>query len=128
MPFITIFIGIDLIFLGIVGLFVSSSDGKFSYTALIPSAWGVLLVVLGILAFKASMKKHAMHLAALLGVIGTVAPMVMAIKTLAAGNPKATAAPYFQITMALFCAAFVAMCVKSFIDARKARKAAEALK
>jgi hypothetical protein len=128
MPFITILVGMSLIFLGGVGAMISNSNGAFSFTSLIPAGWGLALVVLGVLAFKASMKKHAMHVAVVLGLLGAILPMVMGIKTLVAGNPKGTSAPFFQIGMALVCAAFTAMCVKSFIDARKARKAAEALK
>lgn len=126
MAFVTIFFGIDLIFLGIVGAFMASSHGTYSHTALIPSAWGVVLVVLGLLALVERWKKHAMHAAAMLGLIGMIAPAVMATKTLLAGNPKGTQAPYFQIAMAVFCAMFLAVCIKSFITARKARKAAEA--
>lgn len=126
MAFVTIFFGIDLIFLGIVGAYVASNHGMYSHTAFIPSAWGLVLVILGLLSMVNSLKKHAMHAAAMLGLIGMIAPAVMAIKTLVAGNPKESTAPYFQIAMAVFCAMFLAVCVKSFITARKARKAAEA--
>lgn len=126
MAFITIFFGIDLIFLGALGAYVASSHGMYSHTAWIPAGWGVALVLLGALALLPSMKKHAMHVAAMLGLIGAVAPSVMAVRTLMNGNPKGSVAPWFQIAMAVFCAMFLVVCIKSFIQARRARKLAEA--
>ena len=60
MPKITIGLGILLILLGLGGYF--GTDAK-SFTALIPAFVGVPLLLLGCLALKDNLRKHAMHAA-----------------------------------------------------------------
>jgi uncharacterized membrane protein len=93
---------------------------KLSVTALIPAFLGVLLVGLGLLAFKESLLKHAMHGAAMVGLLGLVAA-VGRIVTLGAIKGVGGVS---LMTMMLLCAAFVALCVNSFIQARRRRRAA----
>ena len=64
---------------------------------------------------------HAMHGAALFGLLGTLGGFGMGIPKLAKG--EATTAVYGQVVMGVLCAVFVAMCVNSFVQVRKARKA-----
>jgi hypothetical protein len=79
-----------------------------------------------------------MHAAALLGLVGFVVPAVRALPKLPElvstgkvvvstddGARDATLAIVMQLLMALVCAVFVGLCVKSFIDARVARSRAE---
>jgi hypothetical protein len=109
---------------------------KASMTALIPAALGVvLLLVVVLVIYKPGVRKHAMHLAAVVGVVG-VAGGLYALS----GGPKEITElglPMEFATMwdqpkirsgaltALVSAVYVGVAVKSFIDARKAQAAAK---
>ncbi len=118
---ITIGFGVALVALGL-GFFAITQ----SPTALIPSGFGVVLGILGFLAGKESLKMHVMHAAVLIGLIGFGMTGYMSIKAVVTNNLDRPAAVAEQAIMAVICAAFVGLCVKSFIDARKARKQEEA--
>src|SRR4051794_40853922 len=72
---ITVITGGLLIVIGVVGFVATGSE---HYTALIPSGFGVVLAVLGGLSFKEALRKHTMHAAVLVGLIGLVGCAVMA--------------------------------------------------
>lgn len=116
---ITIALGIVLTILGVGGYF---STDQASVTALIPTFFGVPLIVLGILALNEHRRKHAMHAAVMLGLLGLIGSAVMPLKTLFSGTgiqrPTAFA---MQVIMAVLCAIFVGLCIKSFVDARRRR-------
>jgi hypothetical protein len=113
----TIIFGLLLTALGLVGYFAT---GTSSFTALIPSVFGLLLLVLGVAARKETARKNAMHAAAAIGVLGTLAALGGLFRP---GASRAGPSFYSQVTMALLLATFTVLCVKSFIDARKARRA-----
>ena len=134
MPAVSVAFGVLLIALGVWGYWGGAlglweplgfaAPAELSGTALIPAAVGALLVVLGLLAFKESLLKHAMHAAAVLGLLGFAAAgwrLVLALirkgKVEGIGGASLT-------TMALLCAVFLALCVNSFIQARRRRRAA----
>lgn len=122
---LTITLGVLLIVLGVAGFVMTGSE---HYTALIPAGFGLLFCVTGLLALKPSMRKHAMHAAAMLGVIGffgTMMGLVKAIKWAAGAAPERPAAVISQAIMAILCVGFVALCVRSFIQARRARELAQ---
>jgi len=58
-----------------------------------------------------------------LGFLGTVPGVIKAIKWMGGTVPARPAAVQVQVIMCVMCGAFVAMCVRSFIEARKARQA-----
>jgi hypothetical protein len=119
---IAILFGVLLIALGLIGWF---GTGMESPTALIPSVFGLLLVVAGVIARNESRRKHAMHAAAmvgLLGLLGSASGLLQLPALLAGGEVVRPAAAASKSAMAVLCAVFVALCVKSFIAARKARK------
>jgi hypothetical protein len=115
-------IGVLLTVLGIA-LYTSSEPEHKSLTALIPSAFGLALVLLGQIAASGSsrVRMHTMHLAALIGLVGLVFPAYRAIAALAGGT-EFNRAIGGQLAMAVLCGIFVALCIKSFIDIRIARK------
>jgi uncharacterized membrane protein len=119
---ITITFGIVLVALGPIGWFGAEAD-KQSPTAFIPSVVGVLLVVLGVLALREKMRKHAMHGAVLVGLIGFIAAVARVVPVLTSGEIKNPWALTMVTTMAVICGVFVGLCVKSFIDARRRRQA-----
>jgi peptidoglycan/LPS O-acetylase OafA/YrhL len=119
---IAMIFGVLLAVLGVVLYAMSDPDHK-SYTAFIPSAFGAVLIVIGQIAQSGSdkVRMHSMHAAALVGLIGLAIPAYRAIAALAGGS-EMNLAIGGQIIMAVLCGAFLALCVKSFIDVRKARK------
>jgi len=124
---VTIGFGIFLIVVGLVGYGTSETQAP---TALIPAGFGLVLALLGALALKDSLRKHAMHLAAMVGLIGLVGAAGMGapklITMLSGGTVERPRAVISQVVMAAACLVFVGLCVKSFIDARRARAAREA--
>jgi uncharacterized membrane protein len=114
--------GVLLIAVGLLGYFGTDTT---SPTALIPAGIGLLLLLLGLLALKEGLRKHAMHVAAMVGLLGTVGALVRPVRTLAAGEEiKNPAALTSQLVTAALCALFLGLCVHSFIQARRRRAAA----
>jgi hypothetical protein len=120
--------GILLILLG-VGTYVllppNPETGHVSPTALIPAGVGLALLLLGVLALKDSLRKHAMHAAAVIGLLGFLGGGYMGfgklMVLLAGGEVARPAAAYESSAMALICGVFVILCVRSFIMARRNR-------
>lgn len=96
-----------------------------SITALIPAFFGLPLIGLGVVAQNEKARMHAMHGAALIGLVGFAMPAYMVIAGLARGDEFGLAKGE-QAAMAVICGVFLGLCVKSFIDARAARKQKEA--
>lgn len=121
MPKLSVNLGILLIILGIFSYYIS---GAASVTALIPAFFGLVFSVLGFLAVKKeSMRKHAMHAAlllAILGLGGSFGGLTSMISYFAGGEaPERFMASTSQAIMATLCILFLILGVKSFIDARK---------
>lgn len=120
----TIVFGVLMILLGVIGYFAT---GRQSTTALIPVIPGLIWVVLGLLARNDRLRKHVMHAAAALSLIAFLA-MTRAIVTLvrwqAGGEaPARPAAVVSQSILGLLMLAFLILCVRSFIAARRSRVA-----
>ena len=122
MPGLSVGFGISLLALGI-GVYVAS--GRSSLTALIPAAFGVVLVVLGLVAKRPAATKHAMHAAAvvaLLGFIGSADGIVGLVQMIGGGTVERPLAVAGKAVMAVDLAIFLWLCVKSFRQARLARE------
>jgi hypothetical protein len=119
---VTIAFGLFLILVGLAGYWFSESR---SPTALIPAGFGLVLLVLGVLARRDDWRKHVMHAAVLVALAGAVGAGIMSLPKLFAligGTPlERPLAVVSQALTALCCAVLVGLYVKSFIDARKAR-------
>lgn len=132
MPVVSVVFGLLLIALGIWGRWGGdlglwqplgfAPPKELSGTALIPAYVGAALLVLGLVAFKESLLKHAMHGAAMFGLLGFLAA---AGRLLATGNVHGVGGASL-LAMTLLCAVFVALCINSFIQARRRRRAASA--
>lgn len=122
MPLVTIGYGSLLIVIGVVGYFAT---GQASVTALIPAFLGIIAETCGVLARNERFLKHAMHGAAMVGLLGTLGTMraLPQIPNLLNGSAERPAAVAAQILTFLLSAIFVALCVRSFIEARRAREA-----
>ncbi|MDX2150740.1 MAG: hypothetical protein SFV54_08390 [Bryobacteraceae bacterium] len=119
MPIFTIVVGDLLLATGLIGYFATGSE---SPTALIPAAFGLLFNVLGALAFKPNLRKHAMHGAAvlaLLAVLGTARGLLQLPTLLGGGLVTRPAAVVSQSVTAVVALVYLAVCVKSFRDARR---------
>src|SRR5262245_18242041 len=116
---ITIAFGIGLILVGVIGYVATDA---VSLTALIPSAFGLVLAILGALAWRDIARKHVMHAAAMLELLGFLLTAGRIGMVLAKGEIKSQAALIENAVMAVTCLLFVGLCVKSFIDARRRRE------
>jgi hypothetical protein len=122
MPTITTLVGTLLALLGIGGY---AGSGRASKTALIPAGFGTALIALGLAGRAEGARRHAMHGAAAVGLLGLLdsARGLPAALRLARGEelprPAATAA---QAAMFALCAGYVALSVRSFVAARRARQ------
>ena len=117
----TIAFGVVLIVLGVAGYFGS---GAVSVTALIPAIFGVVLAPLGVVARNEAMRKHAMHgavLVGLLGFLGSARGLLRLPALMSGGEVARPAAVIAQSVMAILMLLFVALCVRSFINARVRR-------
>jgi len=120
---ITIGLGLLLIVLGLGSYF---GTGRESWTALIPALFGLPLVLLGLIALKEHLRKHAMHVAVvigLLGFVGTVSGLMKLPVLLTGGELAQPGAVAVKAAMAVVCFLFVVLCVWSFVKARRASAA-----
>lgn len=124
MSSISIVVGILLIILGIGGYF---GTGNVSITALIPAFFGIVILTLGLLAKKEKLRKHVMHVAlliALLGLIGSFSGIPKSISLMAGNEITRPSAAIAQALMAIICLVYLILGIQSFIKARLERKAA----
>ncbi|MGH9195428.1 MAG: hypothetical protein ACRD1T_06790 [Acidimicrobiia bacterium] len=120
----TIIFGIALILLGIVGYF---GAGRVSITALIPAMFGAVLGLLGWIGLKERRRKHALHAAAavaFVGFLGSVPGLIGLMDVISGAEVQRPRAVVSQSVMAIVTAVFVALCVKSFMAARRTRNPA----
>jgi hypothetical protein len=120
MPVLTLGYAAALILLGVVPYGLTGQK-----TAMIPAVFGILAGICGGLALKPNLRMHAMHGAAVLGLLGTLLPLGRLIPAVASGKIPSPLALFSLSSMAILSAVFLGLCVQSFIAARKARKAAE---
>jgi hypothetical protein len=120
MPATTRSFGLILIVLGIASYVMT---GRTSITAMIPAFFGVVLVICALVARSSeAARKHAMHAAVAVGLIGALAALARGVP--AALNGDATRpAVMSQLAMGVLLLVYVALGVQSFIAARKARMA-----
>ena len=118
----TILFGVLMIVLGVAGYFMT---GRQNLTALIPSGVGLVFVLLGALARNERARKHVMHLAAALALLGFLAMAGMGWVKLArwaGGTPPARpAAVISQSILGLLLLVFLVLCIRSFVNARRSR-------
>lgn len=120
----TVVVGVLLVLLG-AGVYAAIVP--HAPTSLIPAIFGVLLVVLGLLAQTDDNKRRmiVMHIAVTIGLIGFLFPFVRSVggavkmlQGIAVAHPLAVKE---SMAMALICLVYTALCVRSFIDARRSR-------
>jgi hypothetical protein len=98
--------------------------GRTDMAALHPAGVGVILLISGLLANTENVKKRMlwMHIAVTFGLLGFLITCVGVVRMALSGT--ATALPLVfseRAIVTLVCLVFVALCVRSFISARRAR-------
>lgn len=127
MYFVTILAGLALAALGVI---TYVATGMSHPTALIPTGLGAVLVVLGVLARKDALRKHAMHGAATISLVGLIGGVALGwsrwVQYLQEGKvtrpdgSDASISALALLLMAVICLVHLALCVNSFIQARRA--------
>ena len=106
--------GAALMIVGLYGYFVG---GRVSVTALIPAFFGLPILLSGFWAKKNL--KMGMHVAALFGLLGFIAPLGRVIPKAIKGEFDFDLAGSAMVAMSLICLTFVLQCVQSFKAARR---------
>jgi protein-S-isoprenylcysteine O-methyltransferase Ste14 len=118
MPNLTFLLGALLV---VLGGYAYTESATRSPMALIPAVLGVLFAVLAFAAGREALRRHAMHAAAglaLLGVVAGLGPLGMG------GTRRFPPLMIYSTTaMSVLCAVFLAFAVRSFVAARRARAA-----
>lgn len=126
MPKITVLFGALL--LGISLIILAIKQTVASPSIFIPALVGIPLVVLGWLSERTPTKrKLLMHIAVTVGLLGALAsivPIILQLSKLAKGEALDPVRAGSVFSMAILCTAYVFLCVKSFINARKSSQAA----
>jgi hypothetical protein len=126
---IGIFIGLVLTAVAVISALMS---GTQSVTAWIPAFFGAPIAAMGLVAGRTRSERHrrnAMHIMALLALLGALGGLRAAPGLVAAlsGNfPGSNVALLAQLALFGLCALLLALCVRSFIAARRVRQAAAA--
>ena len=122
MPRITVIFSVIYIALGLGGFFLTGGVHK---TALIPAAIGAVLLVLGLLAGNEKLRMHVMHAALLIGLLALLGTVSSLFKLPAAidGTAARPGAVFAQAATAVLSVVYLALGVRSFIAARRARSA-----
>ena len=120
---LTLYVGVLLMGIGI-DFFITT--GSTHPTSLIPTWFGLALVLCGVLANSkdAGKRRLYMHIAVTIGLVGFLFPGFMSVRDLVKSHadnmPLAhPSAVHEQLLMAILCLIFVALCVRSFIAARR---------
>lgn len=121
---VTLVFAVLLILLGLAGFFGTGSQHP---TALIPAGFGVLLGIFGWLAMSPDegRRKLFMHINVTVGLLGFLGAAIRAIQSYGHARSNGVDPDWIavgaQLVMAGLLLIYVLMCVRSFIDARRAR-------
>ena len=103
--------------LGALGVGAWLAAGQSSIMALIPAFFGVPLALAGLAARREGWRRHAMHAAALIALLGAGGALSRAIPAVLSGELRL--ASVSQLLMGVALLAYLALCVRSFILARR---------
>lgn len=117
-PQFTALVGLLLVAVGVIAYFVSMPGA--SLTALIPAVVGLILAILGGLAIsRENARKHLMHAAAGVALLGALGAAGQLIASPASGSDSAGVAKVAGILLLIGCVSVLVVAVRSFIAARK---------
>lgn len=117
-------IGTGLLLIAI-GLGFYFGTGAKSVTAMIPSFFGIVILLCGLISKSPAQRKVSAHIGVAAAVLGILGGLGMAIpKIIKAGGTIATA-QYAQLILGVVCLIYVFFAIQSFAAARKAMKSSE---
>lgn len=119
MPVISLFAGITLILIGFGFKFGAPIEGD--WTPLVPAIAGLLITTSGIVAFKKDLRKHLIHVALTVALIGAIVATILLARMV-----KPTQA--VQMLSILVFIAYLSMGIQSFLSARRRGQVENALK
>lgn len=116
---ITVIYAVLLIIIGIGGYIASNAA---SITALIPTFFGIIFIILGLVGRRENLRKHTMHFAVVLGLVGFIATAgslgdLMAM--ISGEDVQRQMAVVIKSIMAILSLLYVLICIRSFIYARR---------
>ncbi|MGH8902080.1 MAG: hypothetical protein ACRDYA_10450 [Egibacteraceae bacterium] len=117
--------GAALVVVG-VGAWLLAGGYGASPTALLPALLGLAILVLGLLAGREPLHRHAIHAALVLALLGLVGAIPRALPALTRPGQDARLAAWASLVTAVLCFVYLALGVRSFIAARRARKSTAA--
>ena len=116
------------VLLGLIGLGYFVATGSAHPTSLIPLWFGLVLIICGALSLTENARRRMlwMHIAVTIALLGFIFPGFMVIKEWVAAKDGPLAHPSAvqeQAVMSIVCLILTALCVRSFIAARRSRTA-----
>ena len=117
MPSVTRLFGLILIVLGVASYILTD---RTSITAMIPAFFGAALVICAMIARNEAARKHAMHAAVAIGLLGGLAALGRGVPAALNGDAMRPAV-LSQLAMGVLLLTYVALGVQSFIAARRRR-------
>ncbi|MDE1162047.1 MAG: hypothetical protein PW792_08895 [Acidobacteriaceae bacterium] len=118
------------VLLAILGVAYFVATGNAHKTALIPTWFGIVLIVCGVLANSENARQRMlwMHIGVTVSLLGFLFPAIRGISALVHAHSSGVAltatkavAVQEELAMAALCFIFTALCVRSFIAARRER-------
>ena len=117
MPFVAIIEGGFLVLFGIIAYFYS---GQSSFTALIPSIFGLGILIPGYVAYyNSEIAKHAMHVTAVFALLGTLGSLDSILGFL---DGEYSLANISKAVLLIICGEYLYFCILSFRAARIKRE------
>jgi hypothetical protein len=123
---LTMFFGVLLVALGVTAYYLTDSMHR---SQLAPAVFGIVLLLCGALANTEDSRRRMlwMHIAVTFGLLGFLASGAMVVMEYVWAHGEPFGEPMTvesREAMCVLCAIFVGLCVRSFIAARRGRKAA----
>ncbi len=116
-------IGAALVVVGVGAWLIAGGFGT-SLTALLPALLGLVILVLGLLAGRGPLHRHAIHGALVVALLGFLGSISRALPALTPGGAEAGLAAWASLLTAVLCLVYLALGVRSFIAARRTRESA----
>lgn len=119
---LTAIVGAALVLTGVLAFVLTATS---SVTALIPAFVGGLLLICAAIASRPALHRHGIHAALVVALVGALGSLMNVIKIgqLLDGSATRPVAIITSLILFVLCAGYVALGVRSFVAARKARTA-----
>lgn len=119
---LTAIVGAALVLTGVLAFVLTATS---SVTALIPAFVGGLMVICAAIASRPALHRHGIHAALVVALVGALGSLMNVVKIgqLLDGSASRPVAIITSLILFVLCAGYVALGVRSFVAARKARTA-----